>query len=209
MDLPNNYKIIKNVISDGIGCFAGCAQPGGAINGKDDDKIINKLQEGKNFEEAGIDKKLLSNLDSIYHEGIRTIYNLVLSSSNENPLSNRNPELLKRIWESSRYVGTTYIMEINGVSTGIEDFCPPSEKQLQLITEDAVRRIHNGEHILVHCQGGMGRTGTVLAAIYMKLISEHNYTRAIEYIRSYYHQRAIETISQIESLKIFGEVISQ
>ena len=46
MDLPNNYKIIKNVISDGIGCFAGCAQPGGAINGKDDDKIINKLQEG-------------------------------------------------------------------------------------------------------------------------------------------------------------------
>ena len=71
--------------------------------------------------------------------------------------------LIKQIWESNMFKNTRYITEIRGVSTAIRDFGPPSPEQLELITDDVIEKLGQGEHVLVHCLGGIGRTGTILS----------------------------------------------
>ena len=200
--LPYGYKVLQGEEWTGLGKLAGSSQPGGASYGRDDDAILAKLEDGKTIEQAGVDELLLLNLDSLYQEGVRTIYNLVL------PPSDRNPMLIKKVWED-KFADTKYVTSINEVSTAIEDFRPPSQDQLQLITDDAVEKIRNGEHILVHCRGGMGRTGTILSAIYMKLCEQYDARQAISYVREHYSYGAVETRSQEESLRVFGRELQQ
>lgn len=45
---------------------------------------------------------------------------------------------------------------------------PPLERTMPLL-DDLVRRIDDGEHLLVHCAAGIGRAGTVAACILVRL----------------------------------------
>ncbi len=140
------------------------------------------------------------NLIAIYAQGIKSIYNLV-------PAKDKDPTLIKSSWES-RFMEAHYITEINNVTIAIEDFKAPTQEQLHLITDDVIVNIKKGKNILVHCRAGMGRTGTILAAIYMKACQKYDSDEAIEYIRVNYSPHAIETSSQENALKIFGENLS-
>jgi protein-tyrosine phosphatase len=174
------------------GKIAGSARPGG-MPPKEIDSIIEKLQAGQSPKESGVPARLISNLGFIKSKNINTIYNLI---SPHNTLT-------KYVWEN-HYKGN-YITELSGISTAIENGAAPSQEQLQIITKDAIARMEKGENILVHCEGGSGRTGTVITAIYMQATNSDKET-ALEFIRDIYLKDSVDKEQEL-SLVSFGSSI--
>jgi hypothetical protein len=56
---------------------------------------------------------------------------------------------------------------------------------------EAHRRARNGERVEVACRGGIGRTGTALAAL--AVLDGLSVPEAVAWVRGNYHRRAIET----------------
>jgi hypothetical protein len=72
------------------------------------------------------------------------------------------------------------------------DFAVPIHRQDALdALREAHRRAHAGERVEAACQGGMGRTGTALAAL--AVLDGLTPDEAFTLIRQHYHRRAIET----------------
>lgn len=174
---PTNYKKVDGFVwKDLTGRMAGSAQPGMFSLAVHDDIKLIRLQSGLSPQEAKVDVAILSELSSLYNDGIRTIYCVCDRAA-------RKTELLKYLWESL-YTGTQYLTQVNGVNIKVEDFNGFSIEQLKAIAQDAQDRISRGESILVHCRGGLGRTGTALSAIFMKMFNETDVDQAIAYIRA-------------------------
>lgn len=74
------------------------------------------------------------------------------------------------------------------------DFWIPTDRRDAL---DALREAHQrayaGERVEIACRGGVGRTGTALAAI--AILDGMPATEAIPWVRGAYHRRAVETPS--------------
>ena len=72
------------------------------------------------------------------------------------------------------------------------DFRVPSDRADAL---DALREAHNraraGERVEVSCRGGVGRTGTALAAL--AVLDGLTSAAAVQWVRAGYHRRAVET----------------
>lgn len=72
------------------------------------------------------------------------------------------------------------------------DFWVPLDEDDAL---DALRQAHRrataGERVEIACRGGVGRTGTALAA--MAIFDGHTPAEALRWVRSAYHHRAVET----------------
>lgn len=202
-DLPVRYKSLETPKWKKIpGRVFGSAQPGYLINSQHDNAMLKCLLDGKSISEAKIDDKLILNLKAIYKQGIRTIYSLASFPSD------RKPELIKHLWESL-FNDTNYVLEINGITTEIKDFHAPTLKQLQNLVNDAVARIYNGENILIHCGAGIGRTGTFITAIHMKIHGEYNVEESIKLIRDYYYNQSVEGELQRKSLHNFSNYLQQ
>lgn len=72
------------------------------------------------------------------------------------------------------------------------DFWIPSDRADALdALHEAHRRAQSGERVEVACRGGIGRTGTALAAL--AVLDGLPAGQAVDWIRSNYHHRAIET----------------
>ncbi|MFF0174894.1 protein-tyrosine phosphatase family protein [Micromonospora profundi] len=56
---------------------------------------------------------------------------------------------------------------------------------------DALRRAYDGERVEVACKGGVGRTGTALAAL--AILDGLPVERAVPWVRAGYHPKAVET----------------
>lgn len=56
---------------------------------------------------------------------------------------------------------------------------------------EAHRRAHDGERVEVACKGGVGRTGTALAAL--AVLDGLTPDAAVTWVRQNYHRRAVET----------------
>ncbi|MFC0006418.1 protein-tyrosine phosphatase family protein [Micromonospora siamensis] len=56
---------------------------------------------------------------------------------------------------------------------------------------EALRRAHAGERVEVACRGGIGRTGTALAAL--AVLDGLPVGQAVTWVRAHYHPRAVET----------------
>ncbi|MEO3776986.1 protein-tyrosine phosphatase family protein [Micromonospora sp. B11E3] len=56
---------------------------------------------------------------------------------------------------------------------------------------EALRRAYSGERVEVACRGGVGRTGTALAAL--AVLDGLPAERAVAWVRERYHPRAVET----------------
>jgi rhodanese/phosphatase family protein len=75
------------------------------------------------------------------------------------------------------------------------DFWIPSDRVQALnALRDALRRAHEGERVEVICRGGIGRTGTALAAL--AILDGLSPEQAVTWIRDNYHPRAVETLWQ-------------
>ncbi|TDC37577.1 protein-tyrosine phosphatase family protein [Micromonospora sp. KC213] len=56
---------------------------------------------------------------------------------------------------------------------------------------EGLRRAHGGERVEVACRGGIGRTGTALAAL--AILDGLPSAEAVAWVRTRYHPRAVET----------------
>lgn len=65
--------------------------------------------------------------------------------------------------------------------------------------QEIVRMLEEGTRIAMHCQGGFGRTGTLLASLVAVLESSEETPDPIMAIRERYCFGAVETVSQAEA----------
>lgn len=81
------------------------------------------------------------------------------------------------------------------------DFRAPADRGAALdALRGAYRRAHAGERVEVACHGGIGRTGTALAAL--AVLDGLTPREAVTWVRSSYHRRAVETIWQRRWLRL-------
>jgi hypothetical protein len=72
------------------------------------------------------------------------------------------------------------------------DFWIPTDRADALdALHEAHRRAHAGERVEVACGGGIGRTGTALAAL--AIVDGLPPEEAVNWVRRSYHRRAVET----------------
>ncbi|MBO0810010.1 MAG: protein phosphatase [Actinobacteria bacterium] len=75
------------------------------------------------------------------------------------------------------------------------DFSVPADQEDALdALREALRRAYAGERVEAACRGGVGRTGTALAAL--AILDGLPATQAVGWIRERYHPRAVETRGQ-------------
>lgn len=98
--------------------------------------------------------------------------------------------------------GLKHFTQIDGVSITVADFHPPTTEQLATVCHTILDAMEDDKKVFIHCRGGMGRTGTFLAALYM-LKNDCSAKEAITYTRKTYCPWAIETEEQENSLDSF------
>lgn len=86
----------------------------------------------------------------------------------------------------------------------IKDMTAPDMSTLLEIVRWINKKIEEKKPVLVHCYGGLGRTGTILAAylVYKGM----DPMKAVEFVRSV-RPGAIQTISQLESVVLFKDFL--
>lgn len=75
----------------------------------------------------------------------------------------------------------------------IEDFGIPSHEQMDSIYHTLASMLEKGENTLIHCKGGLGRSGTVMAAFAKNYVKEVD---PITYVREIRGKEAIENQQQ-------------
>lgn len=76
----------------------------------------------------------------------------------------------------------------------IPNYGVPSDTELEAMVTEAVERARSGHNIAIHCLGGMGRTGTVLAGMAVLALGMAG-DEAIAWVRRYI-PHAVETEEQ-------------
>ena len=89
----------------------------------------------------------------------------------------------------------------------IEDFTAPSLDQLLEILQWIGARVREGKRVLIHCMGGLGRSGTVAVAwlMYSKNLRLREALRRVRSLRP----GAIETPDQMEVLQKLQEFLEK
>lgn len=89
----------------------------------------------------------------------------------------------------------------------IPDFSAPSIENLLKILHWIEDRVLEGKRVLIHCVGGLGRSGTVAVAwlMYSRKLSLHEALYKVRKIRP----GAVETAEQMEILKKFEQFLSK
>ena len=83
-------------------------------------------------------------------------------------------------WFNSSGIGQG---KIDYFHLSIEDYGTPSLEELDYVVSYISRQIDNGRPVMVHCSGGRGRTGTILAAYLIKKRNVLSADQAIHRLR--------------------------
>jgi protein-tyrosine phosphatase len=84
----------------------------------------------------------------------------------------------------------------------IPDFDVPQDADMTRIRDFVRARFDNGEHVLIHCMGGLGRSGTALACLAKDFLKEE---APIDFVRAVRGSEAIETKAQEEFVEGYGK----
>jgi len=102
-------------------------------------------------------------------------------------------------------------MDFEVIKFPIEDFkVPESKEETMKIVDRILEALKQGENILIHCVGGNGRTGLLLACLARKVFG-HDGPTAIDWVRQYVHH-AVERQVQEQFVATFledSEVVSE
>ncbi len=124
-------------------------------------------------------RNLQEDINKIQTENIRTVFTLITEDEME---EYGVDELLKSYEE-------------NGLSSyhcSIVDQFIPTKEEMKEITASIHQEISNGNKVLIHCVGGIGRTGTAVAC-YLREYHGYSTQEAISLVRKYRSPRAVET----------------
>jgi ADP-ribosyl-[dinitrogen reductase] hydrolase len=73
---------------------------------------------------------------------------------------------------------------------------PENMAEAVQFVKDVIERFHRGERLLKHCNGGLGRAGTMAACVRLALKLDTDPEAAIASVREFRGERAIETMQQ-------------
>jgi protein-tyrosine phosphatase len=110
----------------------------------------------------------------------------------------RIPELLER----DRF-GNIEILRF-----AIEDMGVPREAEsesFEAFVQDVVQRLEQDQNVVVHCRGGLGRTGT-LAACVLVALGHHTADEAIAAVREV-RKGTVQTREQEDFVRLFEETV--
>jgi protein-tyrosine phosphatase len=110
----------------------------------------------------------------------------------------RIPELLER----DTYGG------IEILRFAIKDMGVPREaesERFEAFVQDVVERLEHGQNVVVHCRGGLGRTGT-LAACVLVALGRHSADEAIAAVRAA-RKGTVQTREQEDFVRLFEETV--
>src|SRR5688572_27935699 len=91
-------------------------------------------------------------------------------------------------------------LSLDVMHSPIPDYGLPEAEQMKAILTWIHKKIKAKENVLIHCVGGLGRSGTVMA-VYAKAYLGKSGEEAIQYVRSVRGEAAIETESQQDFVK--------
>ncbi len=118
------------------------------------------------------------------------ITNVVTLVSDEELVKYKVPTLLTR-YES---------LDLNVLHSPIADYGLPDVAHMKSILQWVQKKVKAKENILIHCVGGLGRSGTVMA-IYAKVYLGKTGQEAIDFVRSIRGNEAVETQEQQDFVK--------
>lgn len=93
-------------------------------------------------------------------------------------------------------------MGIEFVSSPIGDFSVPTVEQAKELADSIFSDIKEGKNVLIHCMGGLGRTGTIAGCTLVRFGIEPEI--AIMTVRTT-RPGTLETDQQVEFVKIFSD----
>lgn len=104
----------------------------------------------------------------------RLAINGILSLASLEEIENKSPQYVEAI--KSNLLSCEYL------PFPITDYDVPTDRQeFGVFVENAARRLHKGERLLLHCGAGIGRTGTVACCILIELgLSQDNAERSVD-----------------------------
>lgn len=101
-------------------------------------------------------------------------------SGNQNPLvvmqylKDHNVKTIFGLDASPKFIKIAALLELEYCDVSVPDFSAPDIGLYEKVFEKIMEQAEAGKRVAIHCRGGIGRTGTVLAAIKLKEMAQND-----------------------------------